>query len=333
MMQVVDVESMYIFLLLIVCVAISHFVNVRIWRRLYTFKHSMTEILLKYLKGSKTRSFLRLIALGSKLLLALSISLMIISPIVTEYKVVKVQVEKELSVDVRQMLRTPVVLVLDASGSMLKEDRGIAKILVAKNASISFVESLPPGFIVGFIAFSDKILVAEPLTDNRSTVVEDIKGIKAGGGTLYSVPLSLAYSWLKPYTELNSTAFVVFVTDGLPYSNDVSVYRKLLPEFSKKGIKIYTIFIGRDEKGKAETVFMAKETGGKQFTAETISELPGRLQEVGKEISYTTTIKFKIERDERIEVKIPLYRSLALLALFSALFLWMLNIRLYKLVA
>ena len=104
------------------------------------------------------------------------------------------------------------------------------------------------------------------------------------------------------------------VTDGLPA--DISMYRKVLKEFKKLSIPIYTIFIGGDPKGIEETKLIARETGGKQYTAREVSRLVNTLNEIAKEINKKITeIKTKVELYRDVEIRKPLSHYLLLLAL------------------
>lgn len=307
---------------LIVAALFSHLVTRRLLRSLFTFKHTMVRVIARII--TRKRSLLEAISLGLKILVAVSVALIALAPTIVRIEKVPVRIAKEVPVELERLVRTPVVVIVDTSGSMKGE-----KIETAKAAVAEFVEELPEDFVVGLIAFSDTVKLAEPLTQDRARILRRVAELRPGGGTGYSAPLSLAKSWLDPYADLNVTGYIVFVTDGLPA--DKPIYRALLPLLKEKGIVVYSVFVGDDPAGEAETTYIAQVTGGKQYTARSVHDLPRYLKSIGREIRKTKLVEVDVEIEKEVEVREPLYEPLIPLAAAALLLLWAVNIRAYKL--
>ncbi|RLE80946.1 MAG: hypothetical protein DRJ51_04825 [Thermoprotei archaeon] len=325
MMLRINLELLVPALILVLSALISQVFVPRMLRRLFTFKHTMVKVLVKHFKKRPSRRWLKMLSMGFKAIFIISLVLVLLAPEVVRKEKVVVDVKREIPVSLERLVSTPVVIIMDVSGSM-KGD----KLRLAKTAAVMFIKSLPSGFSIGFIAFSDTVVAAEPLTDNRSAVERRIAQVEAGGGTVYSAPLDLALSWLRVYSQLNVTSFVVFITDGLPA--DTPFYRNILAEYRKHNITIFSVFIGTNLKGEEETRYMARETGGRQYTAKTIEELPRRLLAISREIKRFTLVKIDIRVERELEVKIPLYEPFLMLALLSLLVIWLVNIKIYKVI-
>ena len=319
----INTQQIYYALLLLGLSIFSHFIIYRLYRKSFTFKHSMIKILSKHFKPR--RNVLRIVALGLKIVFVTSLILVVLAPTLVEEETVTVEVKKELPIEVKKLTKTPVLIILDVSGSM----QGY-KIEIAKKSAIEFVNSLSPDFNIGFIAFSTTIEEAEPLTANRTKIIEVVKRVRAGGGTQYSPPLNLALSWLSPYHEVNMTSFIVFITDGLP--SDITTYRRILPKLREYNITVYTIFIGTEPQGEYETKYMAKTTRGKQYTAKTVYELPKQLQKISHEIKTLTHVKIQLKIEKKIKTYKPLYEHFIPMTLISLIILWLINVKNYKLV-
>ena len=103
----------------------------------------------------------------------------------------------------RPALRTPlpreaatIVLVLDVSGSMGASDMFPSRLAAAKRASRRFVETLPSGFRVGVVEFSDRAALTLPITDDHRAVHAAIEGLQLGGGTHIGDGLQVALASL-----------------------------------------------------------------------------------------------------------------------------------------
>ena len=76
-----------------------------------------------------------------------------------------------------------IVLALDRSGSMLAQDVPPDRITASREAAQRFVKSLPAGFRVGVVTFSDTADALSAPSFDRAGAQKAISSIQAGGGT------------------------------------------------------------------------------------------------------------------------------------------------------
>jgi Mg-chelatase subunit ChlD len=219
--------------------------------------------------------------LAVKLALAVALALALARPGVLVEREVVLQGPAEVAMF--RLARPVAVMVIDVSGSMGEAIPGGVKIEVAKDALRKLVERVPPSVDLGLIAFDHAVRAAVPPSQNRSVLLRVLDSLQAEGGTVYGHALDTAISWLKPYLAFNSSALVVFATDGMPSDPE---YRRLLAFFRENRVPIHTVYIGRPgEPGEEETRFIARETGGEQYTAETAQQLAEAFAELGRRVS------------------------------------------------
>lgn len=125
-----------------------------------------------------------------------------------------------------------VLLVLDISGSM--EGDKLAKV---KSDSIGLVEYLLSNSNnkVGLIVYSDNAETKIDFTNNKNTVINQIKLLSDGGNTNYNDPLKHVDSIMKNYTKQSDRDVVtLFLTDGYPNvdtPNQVATYQILKSKY------------------------------------------------------------------------------------------------------
>jgi uncharacterized membrane protein len=130
------------------------------------------------------------------------------------------------------------VLVIDKSGSM-----GGQKIELAKDAAKGAVELLGPKDKIGVIAFEGETFwVAEVQpASNKSTVLDHISSIEAGGGTVMAPAMEAAYDAL-----VNTTAklkHVIILTDGISAPGD---FEGIASNMATAKITCSTVGVGED---------------------------------------------------------------------------------------
>ncbi|QDU79157.1 von Willebrand factor type A domain protein [Polystyrenella longa] len=101
------------------------------------------------------------------------------------------------------------VLIIDKSGSM-----GGQKIELAKEAAVSAVELLGPRDQIGVIAFEGSSYWASEIRprSEKSTLVNSIRSIEAGGGTTMYPAMDMAYTGLQSVAA--KLKHVIILTDG-----------------------------------------------------------------------------------------------------------------------
>ena len=309
--------------IIFILIYILHRLNPKFIKSILTFRHPMIHLVIKKFKR-KRGGILNKLSLLLKLFVAFLIISAYTCPKVERTEFVKKTVEKDVILRMDKVFAVPVVVLVDVSGSMAKE----GKLEVAKKALREFLDELSPGFEVGLIAFNESITAIQPITSERSKLYRVIEELKAGGGTEFYPPLKVALDILKPYATLKLRAFVLLATDGIP--SDRMEYRTILTEYKKLGIPIYTVFVGKNPIGREETVFIAKSTGGKQFTAFEVEELPEVMMKIAKEVKREVMTRVTVEIEEEVKYEEPIYEVLLLIALLALVVLWFINKTLYK---
>ena len=137
-----------------------------------------------------------------------------------------------IKLETKEMLKsdyTDVILVLDTSGSMVKDK--IEQLQTDVNEFIN--DTIPKGNKIALITFNDTANIVNDFTDDALVLQESISNLTASGETNYYQALVKVDEVLSTYTkEDNKNCVVLFLTDGLPTSetpSEVGEY-KLLKE-------------------------------------------------------------------------------------------------------
>lgn len=173
-------------------------------------------------------------------------------------------VESELSS--RQVLPPgALVLVLDKSGSMAGE-----KIEVAKQAALAAVSALSDRDLVAVIAFDSDFSVVADLQPaaGRTTILRQISGLHAGGGTTMLPPLQHARQLLNRAPA--SLKHVIALTDGQSTPGD---FEGLARVMAQERITLSTVGIG-DDLDAALLSMLATLGGGRFYQASALDQVP-----------------------------------------------------------
>src|SRR4051812_7178276 len=121
--------------------------------------------------------------------------------------------QKEVDVPVE---RATVMLVMDASRSMLSIDVEPTRMDAAKRAANRFVDRIPKGLQVGMVGFNTAPYVAEGPTTEHDRVRAALDALQADGGTATGDALNEAYKRLRPKRTARdpAPAAIVLLSDG-----------------------------------------------------------------------------------------------------------------------
>jgi len=168
----------------------------------------------------------------------------------------------------------PTMIVLDASGSMLRPDPSGTMMDAAKNAVRSFVESAPEQSRVGLAAYgtgtsndeaekvegcADVKILHEPEPLNRAALAGAVDGIQAAGWTPVGVALRQAARALPD----SGPRSIVLVSDGedtCAPPDPCDVAREL--ESDGVDLAVHAIGFAVDDKARAQLSCLADATGG-----------------------------------------------------------------------
>jgi Ca-activated chloride channel family protein len=168
-----------------------------------------------------------------------------------------------------------VMLVLDTSGSMAARDIQPTRMAAAQQAAKKLVGSLPTGAQVGVVAFSDRAVLAAPLSTNEATAERALDGLAANGGTAIGDGLNLALDQLdqRPADAQGerAPAIVVLLSDG--ESNLGRAPATVAQRAQQDGVTVYTVGIG--ERGVETQLTRQQRVGLDESTLKTIASTSG----------------------------------------------------------
>ena len=195
--------------------------------------------------------------------------------------------EAPISTEVRP---TTVVLVVDHSGSMKRDD----KIGGLKRAVATFLEGLPSGSRVAVIAFSDEIELICPFTTDPGKVREAVDGLEASGGTRYYDAVLAALGLLG---EEPGRRALLALTDG----QDEGSYQATLPSAIAKartlGLPVHTLGLGdRRDIAIEDLRRLATETRGQHYLARDADQLRKIYEEIAQRLGSSYSLAYQTDR-------------------------------------
>ncbi|MFH1642227.1 MAG: vWA domain-containing protein [Nanoarchaeota archaeon] len=139
-----------------------------------------------------------------------------------------------------------VVILIDISGTAglsFAGSSGNSKLDVSKALALNILGTIRPDDRVGVIAFNDvshMVSQLSTLSEKQEDVIQKIKTLQAGGGTLLFQGLRRSEYFLD---GISGSRNIIIVSDGLDAAQKAALdLTKLL---SKKGIKVFTVGIGQ----------------------------------------------------------------------------------------
>ena len=212
------------------------------------------------------------------------------------------------------VMGTDIVLALDISESMSNNDIRPSRFDAAKSTAIDFIQNRPQDNM-GLVIFSGEALSIMPLTNNLMALQNAVHNVKMGqlaNGTAIGDGLASAIN--RVLNGQAKSKSIILLTDGTNNTGDVAP-STAADIAALKGIKVYTIGIGRDGKavyvdpyGMSKTSIetpideaalkeIANKTGGKFFRV-TDSHT---LSKVFKEIDSLEKTRMNVENYQRTD--------------------------------
>ena len=215
-------------------------------------------------------------------------------------------------------------LVVDNSGSLRQQ---ITQVI---DAAKTIVESNKPGdetFVVRFVS-SDEIEIKQDFTADKQSVHDALDDMFVEGGqtaVVDAVYLSSEHAAEhKKGNELDDKRrrALILVTDGEDRNSHYKV-EQLFESLKERDVQIYVIgfvneldkeggFISKSKREKATDLLnrMAKETGGRAFYPNSLTELPGIAEEITKDLrtqyvlSYAPTVPARAGEYRQVRVAV-----------------------------
>lgn len=156
-----------------------------------------------------------------------------------------VKIEQETPFDADKSVRLCTILLVDKSDSMATGFG--AKLTAARRSAEELVKQLKPNDRVGVIAFDTGCEVMVPLElvgNNKDYIIDRIRRIQAGSGTLISRSLEEALQQMSAAD--GRVKHVILITDGVTNDMRTYDYRSLIGAFGRQGVSVSTVGIGGD---------------------------------------------------------------------------------------
>jgi Ca-activated chloride channel family protein len=188
-----------------------------------------------------------------------------------------------------------VVVMLDTSGSMT------ANIKLLKEAAEQFVLRLMPGDKAKVGAFNDRIEYSAQFTNNRDSLIGEIRELGFGNGTRLNDSLGIS---LDELNGLEGRRVVLVFTDGQDTSSRTS-FRTIVDRARLEEVMVYAIgleseyFDGtRMVRSRPEGALrrLAEETGGGYFELTRTSDLSRTFTRVAQELHSQYALGFEALR-------------------------------------
>ncbi len=201
--------------------------------------------------------------------------------------------------------RATVVVTLDISRSMLAADVSPDRITAAKEGAVGFVGMVPPRFNIALVSFAGTVNLVVPPTTDRGAVTRAINALEIGpatatGEAIYTSLESLTLVPPDPeHPNDPAPAAIVLLSDG-----QRTVGRDAIPaarEAKKQNVPVYTIAYGTQDGyvmnggqrepvpvNHAELAAIARESGGKKFSAESREQLRQVYEAIAQSVGYET---------------------------------------------
>ena len=201
--------------------------------------------------------------------------------------------------------RASIVMTTDVSGSMTAVDVRPNRLVAAKRAARSFVERVPKRVNVGLVAFNQTSRVLQSPTTDRAEIHAAIDSMEPSGGTATGEAIHASIRSLDRRADASGRkppAAIVLLSDGASTSGRDPIEAARAAE--REGVRVYTVTLGTDEGtitvplegGGTETrpvppdpeslEAIARESGGKAFTAETAGGLQEVYEQLGSQLSH-----------------------------------------------
>ncbi|MCF6201485.1 MAG: VWA domain-containing protein [Hydrogenimonas sp.] len=205
------------------------------------------------------------------------------------------------------------VIVLDTSGSMGESGFDDSD---KERRKFDVVESIVSDFIskryddnIGLVIFGTFAFTASPVTYDLNALKQILNMVDVGvagqntaiGEGIWQALRSLTFGSAKE-------KMIILLTDGRQNSGSVSV-AAAVKEAAEKGVKIYTIGVGKEGEYDSELLKrVARESGGKSFCATDAKELESIYEEIDR-------LEPSPIRSDQITNRTPLYTTPLLLAM------------------
>lgn len=196
---------------------------------------------------------------------------------------------------------------IDNSGSMNElvsydnRNESISKIDYAKNAILKFVNKLGPNDMVGIISFNNFATIEQPLTEvtenNLKTISNNIKRMRANGGTNIEDSLNMSLDMLSSIDKTAYSTKVILFSDGQANVgiNSSTGLGKIASRMFEENVTVTTIGIGLGYDSEVMGAIATNGNGG-MYHLENFDKFDDILRDEFESTSsiVATNVKLKI---------------------------------------
>ncbi len=184
---------------------------------------------------------------------------------------------------------TTVVLVLDRSGSMMKDNR----IGGLKRAVDAFLRKQPEGSRIAVVAFGNDVELICPFTDDPRKVKAAVGDLIPDGQTRYYDAVSAAIELLSKESGRRA---VLAMTDGEDNFSQIARLETVVRDARRAGFPVHTLGLGSEEEIEADDLReLAERTRGKSFSARDPDGLRTIFEEIAKGLSERYSLTYRSE--------------------------------------
>ncbi|MDP9067478.1 MAG: VWA domain-containing protein [Actinomycetota bacterium] len=196
--------------------------------------------------------------------------------------------------------RATVMLVMDASNSMLARDVEPNRLEAARAAARAFLDAVPPGFQVGVVGFAKNARVFSRATTDRSAVSSALDDLETRSGTAIGEGVWRALIEQAPQLEQGQDVpptALVLLSDGNNTAGEIDPI-EAARRANQAGVKIYSVAVGleipppgmRGPKPPDHSMLqqVAAESGGRFFSAASAADLTEVYRSLGSSIATVT---------------------------------------------
>ena len=212
---------------------------------------------------------------------------------------------------------TPIIFILDASGSMWGQIEGKAKMEIATSVLSDAVGKLDDGQPVGLVAYghrqkgdcSDVEFLLPKENTSNGKVLQALKGIKPLGKTPLALSASIVIDDLK---ATKAKATIILITDGIESCNGdlCDVVRKAKQEGIK--FKLHVVGFGLKEAETKGLECAANEGDGQYYDADNAEDLSDILNEATNttidEPEANCTV-YATKNDKAVDATVKIYKA------------------------
>jgi len=181
--------------------------------------------------------------------------------------------------------RATIMLVMDASRSMLNPDVQPTRLAAARRAAEGFLDQLPDRFQVGLITFAAAPRVESLPTTDRTVIRDALARTQVRGGTAVGDAILRALQASQPRDAVNGEqppTSVLLLTDGDSRSGVPPL--AAAEQARRAEVPVFTVAVASQP--RAELGQVAALTGGQSFTAPTSDQLAAVYRDLGTRLTY-----------------------------------------------